>query len=308
MFKKTFTASISYIGKLFGSLSSGVVSESFGRKNSMLLINIPHLMAFLLFYFSTSIWNVFVAVTLLGFGSGFLKAPSMCFVAEIRQVWMWFLYSLFMVSTEGIIKLFRVFKKKIEFFEIISSFWIYLKFFEVFEVFEFIQSFLKFLKCLNIFDFLLKFLNFLENFEFYWNNWPFLKYSKFSNNFNFVFVFFSSNFQFPKYFFQYNFRCLLPTNSEVSIRGILISMTTIGLTVGPLVIFSLGALTAWREIALYCCIIQIFTTILLAFVSIKKSSSKLLIFFKISNILNQVNELLLKIFDSTRPKVRFQSY
>lgn len=138
MFKKTFTASISYIGKLFGSLSSGVVSESFGRKNSMLLINIPHLMAFLLFYFSTSIWNVFVAVTLLGFGSGFLKAPSMCFVAEIRQVWMWFLYSLFMVSVEEIIKLFRFFNF---FWNFSFFFWNsrnYFKFLNLFKVFEFI--------------------------------------------------------------------------------------------------------------------------------------------------------------------------
>lgn len=81
-----FPASINYIGKLFGSLSSGFVSETLGRRTAMILINIPHLLAFVLFYFSKSIWNVFVAVTLLGFGSGFLKAPSSCFVAEIRCV------------------------------------------------------------------------------------------------------------------------------------------------------------------------------------------------------------------------------
>lgn len=133
----SWLAGINYIGKLFGSLSSGFVSETLGRRTAMLLINIPHLLAFLLFYFSTSTWNVFVAIILLGFGSGFLKAPSSCFVAEI---------------------------------------------------------------------------------------------------------------------------------SEVSIRGILISMSTIALTVGPLIIFSLGALTAWRNIALYCGVIQILTTILLCFI------------------------------------------
>lgn len=79
-----FIGSIGYIGKLFGSLSSGFVSESLGRRNAMLSINIPNMLAFLLFYYSTSIWKIFVANTLLGFGSGFLKAPSTTYLAEIR--------------------------------------------------------------------------------------------------------------------------------------------------------------------------------------------------------------------------------
>lgn len=79
-----FLGSIVYVGKLFGSLSCGFASEYFGRRNSMILINIPHLIAFALFYFSTSIWEVFVANVLLGFGSGFMKAPCSTYISEIR--------------------------------------------------------------------------------------------------------------------------------------------------------------------------------------------------------------------------------
>lgn len=80
------SGSIGYLGKLFGSLTCGYTAERFGRRNAMLLINIPHLIAFLLFYYSTSIWKVFVANTLLGFGSGFMKAPCTTYIAEIRWV------------------------------------------------------------------------------------------------------------------------------------------------------------------------------------------------------------------------------
>lgn len=47
-------------------------------------------------------------------------------------------------------------------------------------------------------------------------------------------------------------------------------MTTIAITMGPLLLFSLGNLTAWRNIALYCSIVQIITAIALCFVSLLK--------------------------------------
>lgn len=76
--------SIGYVGKLFGSLICGFSSEHFGRRKSMILINLPHLVAFYLFYYSTTVWRIFVANILLGFGAGFLKAPSSTYVGEIR--------------------------------------------------------------------------------------------------------------------------------------------------------------------------------------------------------------------------------
>ncbi|XP_055309425.1 facilitated trehalose transporter Tret1-like [Sitodiplosis mosellana] len=133
----SWMGSIGYVGKLFGSLGCAFSSEYFGRRNSMILINFPHLIAFYLFYYSSSVWKVFIANILLGFGSGFMKAPCSTYISE---------------------------------------------------------------------------------------------------------------------------------TSEVSLRGVLVSMTTMAITVGPLIIFSVGNLTPWRNIALYCCAVQIFTTIVLWFI------------------------------------------
>lgn len=83
-FVNNILGSIGYVGKLLGSLSCGFASEYFGRRNAMILIAIPHLMSFYLFYYSTTVWKIFVANTLLGFGAGFIKAPSSTYVSEIR--------------------------------------------------------------------------------------------------------------------------------------------------------------------------------------------------------------------------------
>lgn len=76
--------SIGYLGKLVGSMTSGLVSEYFGRRNAMIFINFPHLISFYLFYNGTTMWEIFFAIILLGFGSGFVKAPSSTYIAESR--------------------------------------------------------------------------------------------------------------------------------------------------------------------------------------------------------------------------------
>lgn len=57
------------------------------------------------------------------------------------------------------------------------------------------------------------------------------------------------------------------SNSEVSIRGVLSSITTFTMTGGSLIVFILGNLTQWRNIALYCFVLQVAITIALYFVS-----------------------------------------
>lgn len=79
------SGSITYLGKLFGSIVCGFASEQFGRRNSMLLINIPLFITFGLYYYSDSVSEVFIASILLGFSTGFLKAPSSTYIAETRQ-------------------------------------------------------------------------------------------------------------------------------------------------------------------------------------------------------------------------------
>lgn len=50
----------------------------------MILINVPHLIAWILFYKATSIAEVFAGNFLLGFGAGFVKATSITYIGEIR--------------------------------------------------------------------------------------------------------------------------------------------------------------------------------------------------------------------------------
>lgn len=80
------TGSITYLGKLFGSLVCGFASEQFGRRNSMLLINIPLFITFGLYYYSDSVLEVFIASVLLGFTTGFMKAPTSTYISELWRV------------------------------------------------------------------------------------------------------------------------------------------------------------------------------------------------------------------------------
>lgn len=76
--------SSSYLIKLFGSLICGFISDTYGRKNAMIFINFPALLAWYFFYYSTSIERVFIANGLLSVTSGFVKATTVTYVGEIR--------------------------------------------------------------------------------------------------------------------------------------------------------------------------------------------------------------------------------
>lgn len=51
----------------------------------MMLVNIPHIVAFALLYSATTLTHVYVAGLLLGLGVGFMEAPIITYVAEISQ-------------------------------------------------------------------------------------------------------------------------------------------------------------------------------------------------------------------------------
>lgn len=55
--------------------------------------------------------------------------------------------------------------------------------------------------------------------------------------------------------------------SQPTIRGILVSSSTVSTTVGPLLIFLLATMTTWRNIALFACILQLLTLAVLFLVS-----------------------------------------
>ncbi|PSN58216.1 hypothetical protein C0J52_05971 [Blattella germanica] len=77
--------SIAYICQPLGSVLSGVVLEHLGRKKSMILVNIPHLIGWLMFYFGNSVELLYVASVIMGLGVGFMEAPIITYVGEISQ-------------------------------------------------------------------------------------------------------------------------------------------------------------------------------------------------------------------------------
>lgn len=79
----TFVGSSAYLTKLVGGLVCGWVSDGLGRKNAMILVNIPVMIAWALFYFSTSMTEIFIANCLLSFSSGFIKTPSVAYCGEV---------------------------------------------------------------------------------------------------------------------------------------------------------------------------------------------------------------------------------
>lgn len=72
-----------YICQPIGSLFSGWLCEPLGRKKAMILVNIPHIIAWMILYYSTELWEVFLAYVLLGFGTGIMEAPILTYVGEI---------------------------------------------------------------------------------------------------------------------------------------------------------------------------------------------------------------------------------
>ena len=78
-------ASIAFIFQPIGSIASGIILEPLGRKKSMILVNIPHIIGWLMLYFATSLKELYIAAVLLGLGVGFMEAPIVTYVGEICQ-------------------------------------------------------------------------------------------------------------------------------------------------------------------------------------------------------------------------------
>lgn len=72
-----------YLAQPLGSTMSGWLSGTIGRKKSMMLANIPHIFAWIMLFFATSISQVFLASILLGLGVGLMEAPTLTYVGEI---------------------------------------------------------------------------------------------------------------------------------------------------------------------------------------------------------------------------------
>lgn len=61
------------------------ITEKLGRKKSMILVNIPHIVAWLMMYFASTLEEINIAGVLLGLGIGFMEAPVITYIGEITQ-------------------------------------------------------------------------------------------------------------------------------------------------------------------------------------------------------------------------------
>ncbi|KOB65398.1 Sugar transporter [Operophtera brumata] len=77
--------SLSYLTQPLGAIVSGPIVDYFGRKKANFLVNIPHLIAWVLMYNAWNLPSLFIANGLLGFGSGVMEAPINSYVGEISE-------------------------------------------------------------------------------------------------------------------------------------------------------------------------------------------------------------------------------
>lgn len=79
----SWLGSIAYICQPVGSILSGWISEPLGRKKAMFLVNIPHVIAWIMMYNAATVHEVFIANIMLGLGVGLMEAPIITYVGEI---------------------------------------------------------------------------------------------------------------------------------------------------------------------------------------------------------------------------------
>ncbi|PSN40581.1 hypothetical protein C0J52_10776 [Blattella germanica] len=81
----SWLGSIAYICQPAGSVMSGFIVEFFGRKWSMIIVNFPFLIGWILYSVSHSVAMLYITNVILGIGIGFMEAPIMTYTAEICQ-------------------------------------------------------------------------------------------------------------------------------------------------------------------------------------------------------------------------------
>lgn len=72
-----------FVCQAVGSLLSGLLSAQFGRKQAMLIVNVPHFIAWLMLCYGSSVMEIFIGNCLLGIGNGLILSPTIAYVGEI---------------------------------------------------------------------------------------------------------------------------------------------------------------------------------------------------------------------------------
>lgn len=83
---KCVAGSIGFICQPLGSVLSGIVLEPLGRKYSMLLVNVPHIIGWYLFYSASSLFTMFTAIIIMGLGKKTVQKIPVISIINIKYV------------------------------------------------------------------------------------------------------------------------------------------------------------------------------------------------------------------------------
>lgn len=77
--------SIALMTQPIASLASGWFTDTLGRRRTMILVNVPHIAAWLLMYMATTTIEIYAAGVLLGIGVGLMETSVITYVGEISH-------------------------------------------------------------------------------------------------------------------------------------------------------------------------------------------------------------------------------
>ncbi|KAF6199903.1 hypothetical protein GE061_006201 [Apolygus lucorum] len=80
----SWIASLVFVWQPVGSMTTVVLGQ-FGRKTAMIYLQVPLLLGWILPYFATSIWELYLAASIMGLGVGFVQAPIATYIGEVTQ-------------------------------------------------------------------------------------------------------------------------------------------------------------------------------------------------------------------------------
>ncbi|KAL4717244.1 hypothetical protein ACJJTC_017131 [Scirpophaga incertulas] len=77
--------SMAFLFQPMGSIFSAPLLDYFGRKKALFVVNIPHVVAWIMIHNAWNVPTLFIGNALLGFGTGVMEAPSITYVGEISD-------------------------------------------------------------------------------------------------------------------------------------------------------------------------------------------------------------------------------
>lgn len=69
----------------FGSVASGFLTETVGRKKAMIFVNAPFAIGWIVLYYSKTLMSIYAAFVFHGLAMGLLEAPIFSYIGEICE-------------------------------------------------------------------------------------------------------------------------------------------------------------------------------------------------------------------------------